>query len=194
VITYDLTGSDAVRDEGPRGGAARLAVLSNPAASGLVATLVHEATHQMAFNAGMHRRLAPVPLWVSEGVATYFETPDLGSSQGWRAIGLVNEQRLQQWRKAHQPGDFARLVTDDEPFRGAETGVDAYAGAWAMTYFLVQTRRREFVKYLGILAAKEPLSDDSPPLRRKDFLAAFGAEPEAIEPVFLRYMARQRER
>jgi len=198
VITYDLTGSDAVRGDGLPGGAvrtgAKLAALASPAASGLVATLVHEATHQMAFNAGMHRRLAPVPLWASEGVAIYFETPDLGSSQGWRGIGLVNGPRLAQWQKSFRPGDFAKLVADDEAFRRADSGVDAYATAWAMTYFLVQTRRGEFVDYLRILGAKEPLADDSPELRRKDFRSAFGAGPDEIEPAFLRFMARLRDR
>lgn len=198
VITYDLSGSDAVRGQGGRGdggrGSSRLAALSSPAAAGLVSTLVHEATHQMAFNAGMLRRLAPVPLWASEGIAIYFETPDLTSSQGWRAIGLVNEPRLAQWQKSFRSGDFARLVADDEAFRRADTGVDAYAAAWAMTYFLVQTRRGEFVEYLRILGAKEPLADDSADLRRKDFHAAFGAFPEEIEPAFLRFMARLRDR
>ena len=198
VITYDLTGSDAVHGEGLRGdgvrGGAKLAALSSPAASGLVATLVHEATHQMAFNAGMHRRLAPVPLWVSEGVAIYFETPDLGSSQGWRAIGLVNEPRLAQWRNSFRAGDFARLVADDEAFRRADSGTDAYAAAWAMTSFLVQTRRGEFVNYLRILGEKEPLADDSAELRRNDFHSAFGEGPDEIEPAFLRFMARLRER
>lgn len=198
VITYDLTGSDAVRGEGLRSGAvrpgAKLAALASPAASGLVATLVHEATHQMAFNSGMHRRLAPVPLWASEGVAIYFETPDLGSSQGWRKIGLVNEPRLAQWQKSFQPGDVAKLVADDEAFRRADSGVDAYAAAWAMTYFLVQTRRGEFVEYLRLLGAKEPLAEDSAESRREDFRAAFGVGPEEIEPAFLRFMARLRER
>lgn len=198
VITYDLTGSDAVRGEGLRGGAvqggAKLAALASPAASGLVATLVHEATHQMAFNAGMHRRLAPVPLWASEGIAIYFETPDLGSSQGWRKIGLVNEPRLAQWQKSFRPGDVAKLVADDEAFRRADSGVDAYAAAWAMTYFLVQTRRGEFVEYLRILGAKEPLADDSAEVRRNDFRSAFGVGPDEIEPAFLRFMARLRDR
>ncbi|MFM8893241.1 MAG: DUF1570 domain-containing protein, partial [Planctomycetia bacterium] len=77
VTTFDLTGTSGVPR--PAGGAAAragLEILGSPEAAGMVSTLVHEATHQMAFNGGLHRRLAPVPLWLSEGVATYFETPD----------------------------------------------------------------------------------------------------------------------
>lgn len=193
VITYDLTGSDALRGE--RGaGSAKLGILASPAASGLVATLVHEATHQMAFNGGMHRRLAPVPLWVSEGIATCFETPDLTSTHGWNGIGAVNGPRMEQWRTGHRPGTAAAIVLDDTPFREAASGVQAYADAWALTHFLMQTRRREFVVYLRLLAAKPPLADDSPEQRRADFRQAFGSEPEAIEPAFLRFMARQQPR
>lgn len=36
-------------------------------------TIIHEATHQMAFNAGMHNRFGQSPAWVCEGLATMFE-------------------------------------------------------------------------------------------------------------------------
>src|SRR5690606_18797083 len=51
-----------------------------------IATVVHEATHQMAFNSGMHTRLADNPLWLVEGMAMFFETPDLTSRSGWRTV------------------------------------------------------------------------------------------------------------
>ena len=35
-----------------------------------VATIIHEATHQLAYNSGMQRRYADNPMWVSEGLAT----------------------------------------------------------------------------------------------------------------------------
>ena len=76
---------------GPTRSHRRAEILARPEAAGLVATVVHEATHQMAFNCGLHARLAPVPVWVSEGIATYFETPDLRSRTGWRGIGGVNQ-------------------------------------------------------------------------------------------------------
>ena len=84
VTTYDLTGSDLLR--GRMGGRQSVgqAIASSPAAAALVATLVHEATHQLAFNTGLHQRLAPIPVWLSEGVAMYFETPDLRATSGWR--------------------------------------------------------------------------------------------------------------
>jgi hypothetical protein len=191
VTTFDLTGTDGVPRPGgrPMGGAA-LEILSSPAAVGLVSTLVHEATHQMAFNCGMHRRLAPVPLWVSEGIATYFETPDLENARGWRGIGTVNRPRLDHFLAAHRAGDVAALVAADDRFRGADGALDAYATAWALTRHLVETRKPQFVAYLRTQAAKQPLAEDSPAQRLRDFEDAFGASPAAIEDEVVKAMAR----
>ena len=51
---------------------------------GVTVTVIHEATHQIAFNCGLHTRYADNPLWLTEGMALYFETPDLRSRSGWR--------------------------------------------------------------------------------------------------------------
>ena len=187
VTTFDLTGTDGLPRT--RGGTAAQ-LMASPAAAGLVATLVHEATHQMAFNSGMHRRLAPVPLWLSEGIATYFETPELDSDRGWRGIGAINRPRLDRFLATHRRGDVAALVASDDRFRSADAPLDAYAAAWALTRHLVETRKREFIDYLRSQAAKQPLADDPPEARRRDFEAAFGATPEAIEADVVKAMAR----
>jgi hypothetical protein len=193
VTTFDLTGSAALaRPAGRSAARAGLEILASPEAAGLVATLVHEATHQMAFNAGLHRRLAPVPLWVSEGVATFFEAPDLASDRGWKGIGNVNGPRLETFLASARPGDLEAIVLGDEPFRRPDQAVDAYARAWALTFYLAQTRKAAFVAYLRGIARKEPLADDSPAERLRDFTDAFGATPAALEEPMLRYLARLR--
>lgn len=190
VTTYDLTGSELLANGRPRAaGAAGLTILSSPAATGLVSTLVHEATHQLAFNGGLHRRLAPVPLWVSEGLATYFETPDLRNARGWKGIGEVNRARLDHFLKTGRPGVIEAIVRDDEPFRQADTALDAYAAAWALSHHLLQTRKPEFVAYLRSLAAKQPLAEDSPEARLREFQEAFG-DPTAIEQQVSKAAAR----
>jgi hypothetical protein len=191
VTTFDLTGSDLVqRPQGrPRGGSAA-EILASPAAAGLVSTLVHEATHQMAFNCGMHRRLAPVPLWVSEGIATYFETPDLENTRGWRGVGAVNRPRLDHFLANHQAGDIEAIVAGDERFRAADGPLDAYAAAWALTRHLLDTRKREFVAYLQNQAAKQPLAADSREDRLREFEAAFGITPAALEDDVVKAMVR----
>lgn len=191
VTTFDLTGTDGLPRPGgsPQGGAAAQ-IMASPAAAGLVSTLVHEATHQMAFNCGMHRRLAPVPLWLSEGIATYFETPELDSDRGWRGIGAINRPRLDHFLAAHRPGDVAAILASDDRFRSADAPLDAYAVAWALTRHLVDTRKRAFVDYVRLQAAKQPLVDDSPEERLRDFERAFGVSPAEIEADVVKAMAR----
>ena len=190
VTTFDLTGSDALARGGRPPGRAALEALASPEAAGMVSTLVHEATHQMAFNSGMHRRLAAVPLWVSEGVATYFETPDLRSQKGWRGIGGVNRPRLEQVLGNVRNGMLADIVGGDDAFRNPDTALDAYARAWALTSFLVATRKDQFVDYLRTIAAKPPLAEDDAATRTAEFEAAFGQPPEAFEDDVLRHLDR----
>jgi hypothetical protein len=193
VTTFDLTGSAGLpRPAGQAAARAGLEILGSPEASGMVATLVHEATHQMAFNGGLHQRLAPVPLWLSEGVATYFETPDLSSDRGWKGIGNVNPTRLERFLATPSAGKLEQIVLGDEPFRRPDEALDAYSRAWALTFFLAQTRKAAFVGYLRTISRKEPLADDSPEERLRDFKAAFGASPADLEEQLFKYMTRLR--
>ena len=192
VTTYDLTGSDLLR--GRMGGRQSVgqAIASSPAAAALVATLVHEATHQLAFNTGLHQRLAPIPVWLSEGVAMYFETPDLRATSGWRGIGMVNQQRLARWRECHRRELLARILVDDEVFRDPATALDAYAEAWGLAFFLLKTRRKESADYLARLGRRGPVSGDSPEQRLADFEAAFGSDVESLEPALVRFLSQLR--
>ncbi|MEM1304033.1 MAG: DUF1570 domain-containing protein, partial [Planctomycetota bacterium] len=92
VTMFDLTGAEEARGGGGRRSSLKEInqILATPAALPLVATVVHEATHQIAFNCGLQQRFADLPLWLVEGMAVYFEAPDLSSSRGWRGIGKIN--------------------------------------------------------------------------------------------------------
>ena len=193
VTTFDLTGSDQLaRRPATSAGRAGLEILASPEAAGLVSTLVHEASHQMAFNCRMHRRLAPVPVWLSEGVATFFETPDPGG-RGWKRIGGVNRPRLDTFLSSYRPGVLDEIVRGDEPFRATEGAIDAYARAWALTAFLAQTRKAALVDYITAIGAKPPLAPDGPEERLQDFVAAFGVEPHELEQPLMKFLARWKD-
>ncbi len=197
VLMYDLTGIEALRTaRGRRNSAAQInLVLSRPEAEQVVATIVHEATHQIAFNSGMQTRFADIPLWVSEGLALYFETPDLRSSKGWRMIGAVNQHRLLRFRRylaARPPTSLKRLLADDTRLRNTATALDAYAEAWALTYYLIQKHPRQYVRYLQMLAEKQPLVWDDPQTRLREFQAAFGDDLGELDADFLRRMQKLR--
>jgi len=193
MTMYDLTGTaEASRRRGANRSINQ--ILARPEASRTVATIVHEATHQIAFNRGMHRRYSDCPLWFSEGVAVYFETPDLQSSRGWRNIGGVNRPRLVQFQRylAHRPADSLKtLLQDDRRFRDPDQTLDAYAEAWALSYFLIRKHPKQYVAYLEMLSEKKPLLWDTPEERLEAFRKVFG-ELERLDAEFLRYMQRVR--
>jgi hypothetical protein len=196
VYTYDLTGaqSNGGQVTGNRRGSLREInqMLSQRAAVPLVATIVHEATHQIAFNCGLQTRLSDIPLWLCEGMAVYFEAPDLASSRGWRGIGRVNYPRLTTFRR-NQPtwrrDTLLTLLADNQRFRDPRTAVAAYADAWALNYYLIKYQPREYAAYVKTLAAKRPLVEDDPDKRLEEFKAHFG-DLRSVERDFLQKMSR----
>ena len=190
-----LTGADELRKYQRRvSSAAHInQILSQPAAERTVATIVHEATHQLAYNSGLQTRYADNPMWVSEGIAVYFETPDLRSSKGWRNIGSVNQLHMSRFLDSlgtRPPDALKTLLTEDSRFRDPETSSDAYAGAWALNYFLLKARRKEYVNYLQDVGQREPLAELTAEQRLERFKRAFGDELEALDQDFVRYMRR----
>ncbi len=196
ITMYDLTGSESSGRPAERGASALVnRILAQPNAERTVATIVHEATHQIAFNCRLHTRLSDCPLWFSEGIATYFETPDLTSSKGWRKLGAVNQGRLAQFSSYlnHRPTDsLATLLADDRRFRDTRQALDAYAEAWALTYYLIRQHPKQYVAYLRLLSRKKPLLWDDPATRLSEFKQAFGNDLQRLDAEFVRYMRRLR--
>jgi hypothetical protein len=193
VLMYDLTGVEGIAQRGDYATSAAHInrILSRPQAERTVATMIHEATHQIAFNCGFQERYADIPLWVSEGVAVYFETPDLESTKGWRKIGGVNRERLTQFRQylRRRPADsLATLVSNSQRFRNPPTAPDAYAEAWALNYYLLRRRSKEYLAFLHLLSQKKPLMNDSDAQRLEAFQAAFGQDLEAFDRDFIAYL------
>jgi hypothetical protein len=200
INMFDLTGAEAVRgaaasrSAGLRRGSMREInqMLSQPEAVPLVATIVHEATHQIAFNCGLATRFADIPLWQCEGMAGYFEAPDLSSMRGWRGIGRINYPRLARFQRnlSNWNGEtLERLISTDDRFRNPHTAVDAYADAWALSYYLIKYKSQAYADYLKALSEKPPLVSDEPGERTDEFRKHFG-DLRRLEQDFLRQMSR----
>jgi Protein of unknown function (DUF1570) len=164
--------------------------LRNP---GNIATVIHEAVHQLSFNIGLQTRYADNPVWFSEGLAMYFETPDLEARSGWRTIGQINPVRLDRYRTIakQQPPEIRSLLATDDRFRDPQLAVDAYAEAWALHFYLLRTQKEKYNSYLQLLYAKPPMKWDTPAQRIADFEFAFGPLAE-VEKEQAKFMARQR--
>ncbi|MCG8450241.1 MAG: DUF1570 domain-containing protein [Pirellulales bacterium] len=195
IVMYDLTGMQALRRENNRRGTLHdiTALLSQPEAEPLVATIVHEATHQIAFNCGLQRRYVDNPVWLGEGLAMFFETPDLASNRSWRGTGKVNYHRWNLFRDnyaAGKVGSLKSLIVDDSRIRNPRTTLNVYAESWAWTYFLIKWRPKQFAAYLKMLADKPLLKPDDRETRLRDFQSHFGENLAELEDEFYRRMSR----
>jgi hypothetical protein len=192
MVLYDMTGTEQRRRGGGRMTAAQInRILSHPRAASNVSTIVHEATHQIGFNCGLHQRFSPFPLWVAEGIAIFFETPDLKSKRGWRSIGEINHPRLQRLKRflVRHPSDPIRsLIRDDQLLRNTQTGLDAYALSWGLFYYLMHRHSDDFIEYLNVISQKESLEEDSPEQRVEEFEAAFGDDWAKLQKEFTEYI------
>lgn len=158
-------------------------------------TVIHEATHQVAFNTGLHSRLGENPKWIVEGLATVFESPGIRDRSSNRSVeNRINPMRLQRFceysAQRRKPKSLAAFVSGDEMFQTAT--LDAYCEAWALTFYLVETRPRKYARLLKTVAARGPLARYQPDERLDDFKNAFGTDLGLLEANFLRYLKKLR--
>ncbi len=153
-------------------------------------TLVHEATHQFAFNTGLHSRIGQTPKWVVEGLATVLEPTAVARADNLRGPTPVNVERLVWFRhflKTRRPEPFLAQFVQDDTLFGTHP-LDAYSEAWALTYYLLQSRPRRYFRYLKGMAAREPLAAYPPAERLTDFTDAFGTNWRHLEADYLRFI------
>ncbi|TWT94251.1 DUF1570 domain-containing protein [Neorhodopirellula pilleata] len=160
-----------------------------------IATIIHEATHQLAYNCGLQTRFADNPMWLSEGLAMFFESPDLSNPRGWRGVGRVNQVNLNRWRRylPSRPDDsLLTLLSDDTRFRSSATAEAAYGESWALTYFLIRTMKQEYIDYLKRLGESKPLREYSGRERIEIMESAMGMTIGELDAKFVAYMRRVR--
>jgi len=154
-------------------------------------TIIHEATHQTAFNTGIHSRFAAQPRWVVEGLGTMFEAPGVWNSRrNRRPKDRLNLGRLAGYRRyaasGKLEGSVPTLVASDRLFR---TSPDlAYALAWALTHWLVETQPQKYSAYLRRVAGQPQFDSYTQEERLRDFTETFGNNFRMLEARFFRFM------
>ncbi len=194
VTMYDLT-ADLRNPNQPLNDRKIDQILQTPSAIPMVATIIHEGTHQLMFNRGIQTRFAESPLWLNEGLAIYFETPNLRSKRGWQTPGLVNDDRLFTFRNFYPrraANSLAEMIKSDERLRNQETALDAYSEAWAFNHFLLNKHSETYVEYLKFMSEKKVLVEDSPTTRLADFQRFFGDDLRSLEDDFIEYLLNLR--
>lgn len=147
--------------------------------------LTHEMAHQLAYNSGLQKRGVMYPLWVSEGVATYFESCAL--PQADRSAHDSRKRRLAQLASDGGLLPFGALVT----LAGSEalefSLVDVYAQCWGLMSFLLEHYPNQLSSYLQDLA-QLPVGRRSSASLRREFVAHFG-RIDSLERHWREYVA-----
>jgi len=143
-------------------------------------TPLHEAIHQQVHNRGLLNRLAPVPVWFNEGIATGFE------GNGEKISGGPTRINVQYAKAALQAKivNWDDVVADDKAFRGSDLAGEAYAHAWSIHWFLVTKYRKQYVEYLQLVGQKSTLQQDSGETRVRDFEQVFGKRAGEVQQEF----------
>lgn len=144
-------------------------------------TPLHEAIHQQVYNRQMLKRLAPLPAWFNEGIATGFEGNGDRITNGPVKVNSHYARRA----AAGSPIGWHDLVSGDVAFRGDIFAGDAYTHAWSMHWLLVNQHRDKYTEYVKMLGQKAPLEKSSEEERQKEFESVFGKSAEDFQDEFL---------
>jgi hypothetical protein len=198
VVTFDITGLQGLAQPGKRYDKMDMLnqLFAQPQAERTVATIVHEAVHQIAYNTGLQVRLADNPKWVSEGLAMFFETPDLRNPKSGGTVGQVNNYQLIQFAKylSQRPNNsLSTLISDDERFNKKEDLAGAYAESWALTYFLLSDKSHasDFAAYLKEMSKLPPLGESDARHRVELFKKHFGSNLTKLDSDFVEFLRRR---
>ncbi|RMG01256.1 MAG: DUF1570 domain-containing protein [Planctomycetota bacterium] len=158
----------------------------------LEATIIHEATHQAAFNIGLHSRIGENPRWVVEGLATVFESSAIPRGGGFvgttRGVPINPDQLIafQSYLERRQRGSLESFIANDDLYRRSVYAF--YGQAWAFSLYLIETRSSRYARFLKRSADRDPLKPYPPQERLADFKETIGSDLDRLETDFLRYM------
>jgi hypothetical protein len=166
--------------------------------------VAHEGTHQVLQNIGVQPRLAAWPPWLIEGLAE-FCAPTATKRGEWAGLNKVNPFHMATLRDLADPLSLQLEgpgLTRPTIGRGPDaSGVEAivtcrrlnptdYALAWALTHYLFNQRRRDFLDYLRQMSRMPPLRERTPEDHLASFRAAFGPDLRGMDRRINAYLAK----
>lgn len=145
-------------------------------------TPLHEAIHQQVYNRGVLRRLAPLPAWFNEGIATGFE----GNGERITIGPLKASKRYSRQAMHARNVNWDDVVADDTAFRGDVFAGEAYGHAWSIHWLLASRHKKDYARYLQRLGEKRALEPHDPAARRREFEETFGKSVKELQQEFPR--------
>jgi hypothetical protein len=101
----------------------------------------HELAHQVLAEYGLERGTPRLRTWLHEGLAMQFETDDMPN--GFRRLDYLQAPRGSRSVPMREVVADARVLAPDH-----DDSAQAYASAWALVYFLCETRPRALGAFL----------------------------------------------
>jgi hypothetical protein len=150
--------------------------------------LTHELAHQLSFNSGVQKRGVMYPVWVSEGLATNFESGALTSA----SVLSYNSARSSCLATAYAAGELLplrELIVQTRLPADAQASRQFYAQAWAFFRFLLTERPEGLRVYLRRIS-ELPAGRRSVDVLLSEFTAVFGA-PESLDSAWNAFVVRQ---
>lgn len=141
---------------------------------------LHEAIHQQVYNRNLLQRLAPIPKWFDEGIATGFEANQGKINVGPGKVSL----RYAEQALAGSSLPWREMLVRDEAFATPDVVSEAYGNGWGLHWLLVTKYRSQYGEYLRRLAEKKTLAKDTSEERLADFREAVGKDPDELQKVF----------
>jgi hypothetical protein len=153
--------------------------------------IIHEVTHQTAYNTGIHNRYAAPPTWVAEGLASMFEAPGVHSPRQYpRLSDRVNRERLEGFQRAGlsrlKRDGLVEMISSDQMFRSDMDA--AYALAWILSFYLSENEATRYARYLKTTASREPFTIETAEQRLAVFAAEFGRDMRMLESRLTRFV------
>jgi len=148
-------------------------------------TMIHEAAHQLLYHTRVQNPRVQYPLWLSEGLATSFETDDPDNAFG---PDHEFEPRRAAFDHLFQRGQLVPLDAlvrlSMLPDLGDDDAGAVYNQSYALVTWLARSRRTELSQYLAMLR-REPAGRPDGERQAMLFTAAFG-DPSRLERTWLR--------
>jgi hypothetical protein len=149
-------------------------------------TPLHEAVHQQVYNRQIFQRLAPVPLWLNEGMAAGFE----GDGEKVRSGPKAVSQRYATMALRARVANWRDIVAEDRLYQGSPLAGEAYGQAWGLHWLLVTEYREQYHEVIRHYSQVLPLSEDTPQQRVTDLEQIVGKSLPELQAEFYEELPR----
>lgn len=131
--------------------------LASFTADTIIATTLHEAVHQLAFHSLIQHPHVPYPLWISEGLATVFETNRPNQAFGPAYEHVARRETFSTLLRDNRLIPLRELITvTDRDALGKEPVAAIYHQSYALVIWMHRFRRDELSEYLRLMRGTSP--------------------------------------